>query len=382
MDVAKVDQAHANPPAGAASGAVDAASISGAASGTSGAAEGSNEDGTAKRGTPFVARGIYMTATSVELPRFKTMIAELKAAGGNTIVFDAKDEDGVVQYRSKLPEVRQINADHDGPIRDLKAKIDYAHSQGIHVAGRVCCFHDPILAKKRPELAPHDVHGGIWKELGRQAWVDPSLPAAQDYVIAVAKELAASGVDEVQFDYIRFPAMGRTQDARYAYDAKTMEKHDVITAFLKRAYNEIHATGKMVSIDVYGIMAWAQPIDIKITGQKMEEMAKYTDVICPMDYPSHFNDGFAGIAHPANSPYLFVDKALSLLNKRVEGTGVTVRPWLQAMPYKVASFTPHYITEQLRAADKNKAVGYLMWNAQNRYDTAMAGMKAYHKLGK
>lgn len=357
----------ANPASGAASATAPA---SGTASNTTSVLP--------TRGKPFVGKGMYVTATSVELPRFKTMIAELKAAGGNMIIFDAKDEGGIVSWPSKVPLVKQMHADKEGPIPDLKAKIAYAHSQGIHVAARVCCFHDPIEAKAHPEWDPKSVRGGIWKELGQQAWVDPSNVNAQNYVIDLAKELVAMGADEIQFDYIRFPAMGDTQNARYGFDPK-IPKHQIITQFLQRAYAAVHQAGGMVSIDVYGIMAWAQPIDIRITGQDMAEMCKYTDVICPMDYPSHFNDGFAGIAHPANSPYLFIHKGVSRLEKIVGPTGVTVRPWLQAMPYKVADFTPHYVEEEIRAAKDCGAIGWQMWNAQNRYDTAWAGAKEYNK---
>lgn len=330
----------------------------------------------------FEAKGMYVTSTSVELPRFKTLIASLKAAGGNTIVFDAKNEAGIVKYDSKVPLAETIKADKDRVIRDLKAKVAYAHSQGIHVAGRVVVFQDPILAKARPDLCPKDVNGGIWKELGHQIWLDPSKKEVQDYAIAIAREMVENGVDEVQWDYVRFPAMGKTQNARYDFDMKTKERHEIITAFAKRAYEELKPTGVMISADVYGIMAWAQPIDVKVTGQLLEDMANYVDVLCPMVYPSHFNDGFAGIPRPANQPYMFVHKGVDLLHKKVKGTNVTIRPWLQAMPYKVANFTPAYISEQLRASRDAKATGWLLWNAQNKYDTAWAGVKSFSKQNK
>ena len=101
----------------------------------------------------FDARGIYVTATSMQLSRLDRLVTGLRQVGGNTVVFDAKDEDGIVSYRSKVPLVREIGADREGPIRDLKAKVRSLHDRGIHVAGRICLFHDPILARKRPDLA-------------------------------------------------------------------------------------------------------------------------------------------------------------------------------------------------------------------------------------
>lgn len=44
--------------------------------------------------------------------------------------------------------------------------------------------------------------------------IDPSNKKVQDYNIALAVELAEAGVDEIQFDYIRFPTLGdRSQTA-------------------------------------------------------------------------------------------------------------------------------------------------------------------------
>lgn len=312
------------------------------------------------------------------LPRYADMLKALRASGGNQIVFDAKDEGGIVSWKSQVPLAKAIKADAEGPIRDLKAKVDQAHKAGVRVAGRVVCFHDPILARARPALAAKRAGGGVWKELGRQSWLDPSLKEAQDYNIDIAKEMVAAGVDEIQFDYIRFPAMGDTQNARYAFDMAKVQKHEIITGFLKRAYETLSPLGVVVSVDVYGIMAWAQPIDVRITGQLMEDMARHTDVICPMLYPSHFNAGFAGVRNPADQPYQFMHKGLTLLNKKVAGSGVVIRPWMQAMPYRVSSFTPRYIVEQLKAGRDCKAVGYMMWNAQNRYETAFSGMGSFH----
>lgn len=326
----------------------------------------------------FEGRGVYFTATTMVLPRYQTMMKQLKAAGGNMFVFDAKDEGGIVSWKSQVPLAKAIKADAEGPIRDLKAKVDEAHKLGIHVAGRIVCFNDPILAKKRKDLAVKNKSGGVWLENGYLNWVDPSKKENQDYIIDLAKEMAKAGVDEVQFDYIRFPAQGDTQNARYAFDMKKQQKHEIITAFTKRAYEELHPLGILVSADVYGIMAWAQPIDVRITGQLLEDMAKHLDVISPMLYPSHFSAGFAGVANPADQPYMFMHKGLTLLNKKVAGTDVVVRPWMQAMPWRVSNFNARYITEQLRAGRDTKATGYMMWNAQNRYDTAFAGMKAFH----
>lgn len=160
------------------------------------------------------------------LPRYQTLDEKaLAASKGNMFVFDGKDEGGIVSWKSKVPLAVQAKADKEGLITDLRAKVEEAHNKlGVKVAGRIVCFNDPILAKARPDLCVRRADGSIWKENGRQVWVDPSLKASQDYQIALAKEMASMGVDEVQFDYIRFPAQGDTQNARYAFDRKNEKK--------------------------------------------------------------------------------------------------------------------------------------------------------------
>lgn len=322
----------------------------------------------------FDARGIYVTATTMQLSRLDTLVKGLKQVGGNTVVFDAKDEDGIVSYRSNVPLVREIGADREGPIRDLKARVRSLHERGIHVAGRICLFHDPILARKRPDLALKTRAGKAFPERGRAAWSNPNLPAVQAYNLDLARELADMGVDEIQFDYIRYPAQGPIKEIALGFDPAVKPKHQVITAFLEKASREVHARGKLVSIDVYGVIAWQQRIDEVITGQRVQDLARHTDIICPMVYPSHFFPPFDGYQRPADQPYYFVSQGVKRLAKLTQGSGVVIRPWLQAFPWRVSSYGPAYVQTQLRAARDEHAVGWMLWNAGNRYDAAFQGV--------
>src|SRR5207244_3136398 len=54
-------------------------------------------------------------------------------------------------------------------------------------------------------------------ENGKLVWTDPSQPKVQDYNIALAKYVAQLGADEIQFDYVRFPAEGDQKDAAFVY---------------------------------------------------------------------------------------------------------------------------------------------------------------------
>ena len=91
---------------------------------------------------------------------------------------------------------------------DLAAHHALAHDRHIWVVARIVSFKDPIVAKANPAIAIRDVHGGIWNDGGGVPWLNQYSPGAWTYLISLAKAAARTGVDEVQFDYVRFPSEG------------------------------------------------------------------------------------------------------------------------------------------------------------------------------
>jgi len=333
-----------------------------------------------KRDKTFDARGIYVTQTSAATERVFTLVKELKPLGLNTVVFDVKDMDGIVAYPTKVPLANSSGARRD-TIKDMGKLISMLHDQGIHVVARQALFHDNFLAQKQPRLALQSKKGGPWREKGRLVWVDPNHPEIQEYNLAIARELADLGVDEIQFDYIRFPAMGDIQNIAYSFDREKVRKDEVITGFLKRAYEELKPRGVLVSIDLFGVVAWDEGVDVKITGQRMEDLAKYSDIISPMVYPSHFYPPFDGFKYPAWEPYYFVNQGVLRTAKKTVGTGVVIRPWLQAFPFMVKNrFNADYVATQIKASYDAGGIGWLLWDAQNQYDVGRQGMARWNTL--
>lgn len=332
---------------------------------------------TVKRDKTLPAVGVYVTGTTAGSESLWTIVKQLKAHGGNTVVFDAKDMNGAISYRSEVPLAKELKAYGGGMIHDMPKMIEGLHREGIHTVARLVLFHDTKLARKKPQFALKSKRtGGVWREGGNLAWVDPSLPAVQDYNLSLAQELINYGVDEIQFDYVRFPAQGETSDIAWQARTNSVEKHPVITAWLKRAYETLHPAGVLISADVYGVVAWDQGIDVKITGQRLEDLAKHLDVISPMLYPSHFYKNFDNLAYPPDHPEYFVGEGVKRVAKKTAGTGVVIRPWLQAFPYRIRNYGAAYVTRQIKANDAARGTGYLLWNAENDYKVGFAGISA------
>ncbi len=187
-----------------------------------------------------------------------------------------------------------------------------------------------------------------------------------EYNIAVAKELVSRGFDEIQFDYIRFPTDGDNLDnAAYRWKDAGMDKESALMSFLSYARREIHAP---ISIDIYGANGWYRTG--ARTGQDVELLARYVDVICPMFYPSHFEQGFLAHAPTEERPYRIYYYG-SYRNTIIARNHVVVRPWAQAfylnVSYDRAFYNPDYVQRQIFGARDSINQGYTYWNNSGRY---------------
>jgi hypothetical protein len=303
----------------------------------------------------FEVRAIYLTGLMAGSDHGIKIVKHWRETGGNAVVFDIKDSDGTVN----IPFDHPLIGAHKTYIRDLPKYTRFLHSQGMHAIARIAIFRDERLVVSHPELAVKSKKSGQpWRENGKLVWTDPSRIDVQEYDIALAQAAIAGGADEIQFDYVRFPAEGDQKDAGFAFQKSHPEwqRSDVIADFLQRAYTSIHPKGVLLSLDVFGVMAWQRPVDLSHTGQDIVRMAKYCDVLSPMIYPSHFF-GMDGYDKPGDA---------------------VLRPWLQAFAWRTKTYSPKYIEVQVLTAKNKGGVGFLFWNANNDYSkpyTAMPEMK-------
>ena len=320
----------------------------------------------------FEVRAIYLTGLMAASDHGIRIIRHWREVGGNAVVFDIKDSDGSVT----IPFEHPLLGSHKAYFHDLPKFVRFLHSQNLHAIARVAIFRDERLVKTHPELAVKSQKTGQpWRENGKLVWTDPSQPKVQEYDIALAKKAIEAGADEIQFDYVRFPAEGDQKDASFVFQTAHPEWHraDVIADFLKHAYAEIHPTGALLSLDVFGIMAWQRPVDLGHTGQDIVRMAKYCDVLSPMIYPSHFF-GMDGIAHPGDAPEHFIGESMVRFEKITQGSGVVIRPWLQAFRWRTKTYSPKYIEAQVITAKNKGGIGFLFWNAANDYSKPYVAM--------
>ena len=322
-------------------------------------------------------RAIYLTGGTAGSAKGMQIVQHWHDAGGNAVVFDIKDSDGSINVPFQHPLARKIK---NFPITNLPKYVRYLHSLDMHVIARQALFRDDNIAKNHGNLAvqSRSLHKP-WLENGKLVWSDSSNKEVQDYNIALAKYVAASGVDEIQFDYVRFPAEGNQADAQFDFQKDPqLHRDDVIANFLERAYAQLHPMGVLVSLDVFGVMAWQRQVDMAHTGQDIVKMAKHCDVISPMIYPSHFF-GMDGYDHPGDAPEHFISVSIDRFTKVTAGSGVVLRPWLQAFHWKTKTYSPEYILKQVGTSSQHGGIGFLFWNAANDYSKPFAAMPVIMK---
>lgn len=343
---------------------------------------------------PSVIKAIYATGWSAgnekRLSYLTNLIDETEL---NAIVIDVKDYTGVVSYIANIPETTATNAE-ETRIPKINALIKKLHDRDIYVIGRIAVFEDQKLPLVRPELALKSKSTGkLWKNSRGLYWLDTSAKEVWDYNIAIARDMAARGFDEINFDYIRFPSDGNLDDIVYPKYKNTTPKATVVKNFY--AHLQSALPGIRLSADVFG-MTTTNADDLGI-GQRLEDALPYFDAIAPMVYPSHYIPGFIGQKNPATAPYEVVkyslEKALEKIKNYRAGwllaarsgdaarlgtmpeAKAKLRPWLQDFNLG-ATYRAKEILAQIKATTDalqgdeplgEKVDGWMLWNARNIY---------------
>jgi len=314
-------------------------------------------------------RGLYITAWSAQSKRKMEYIQDiLKKHKLNTLVVDAKEM--ISRPLLELLKEKKLNESYKvEPNPWLKELTDQLHTQEVIVTARLVVFKDDHLVISRPDLAIYLNDGGIYRDRKGGRWANPYSAEVRLYNALIAECAAASGVDEVQFDYIRFPAEGNAQNIVLPH-ANEKSRVEMINQFLAEVKKRVEKYNVSLAVDIFGVTAWQSQWDVETLGQSLEAMAQYLDVLSPMFYPSHFHRGYEGYGNPGSYPYYFVNtgvkKALSMLISAEAKTQLV--PWIQGFNLKSPNFGPGYIAEQIKACQDEGVNRFLIWNAGNNYD--------------
>jgi len=315
-------------------------------------------------------KGVYLTAYSAGSPKkLDEIIRLIDTTELNAVVIDIKDYSGKILYGSNLPLVKDLNL-RDNRLPNLSKIIEKLREHKIYTIARQTVFQDPALAQKKPEWAIKNKNGGIWRDNKGLSWVDPTKQEVWEYNVAIAKEAAQFGFDEINFDYVRFPSDGNL--TQVAYSNGQSPKYEVMGNFYAFLQNQLKDEPVWLSLDMFGFVMEKKGIDDMRIGQRLADAVDNTDFISPMMYPSHYPPGHLGLKNPAAFPTMVITHGMELGTPVFKDKRAQVRPWIQAFNLG-AVYDGTKIREEIDAVEKYSDAGWLMWNAANRY--TVAGLK-------
>lgn len=312
--------------------------------------------------------GIYSTVWSARSKRMTDLIRIADETEINTIIIDVKDS-GV--YLDDY----------------MKNLISELHKKNIYAIARLVVFQDNSQIKTRPDWYFKKSDGNLWQDNRGWYWMDPENREVWDYNVNIAKKAIDTGFDELNFDYIRYPAFIKNEDVNFPPEGKVVIKNQIISDFARYLTDELKKYDPEItlSVDLFAYNMLRKD-DLGI-GQNFIELYDYFDYVSPMIYPSHYITGNFGFDNPAEYPYEVVlgtiekgkaqlwDKSAdevgtstpAIVNPVFEKRLKKLRPWLQDFNIG-AIYDGEMIRKEKQAVyDAGLTSGWLLWNPRNVY---------------
>lgn len=315
----------------------------------------------------FKARAIYIPFALLSLPdTIEELFDLISRTELNAVIIDVKSDRGSLAWDSQndIANALGIDGNRDGWMT-LDTFVSEAKNRNIYTIARLVTFKDNPLAFGYPYLAVTHADGSIWIDGEGLAWANPFREEVWNYNIALAKEIAEIGFDEINLDYLRFPSDGDLSAIVYAEENTADTRTTAIRTFVSRMRNALNPYGVYLSADVFGLTVWVDPDSDMNIGQRVKDIAPYVDYLSPMIYPSTFIPGNLGYSDPSAFPYQVIYRSQLAAMERVAAP-TKVRPWLQAYWY-----TPYEMLLQKQAANDANSAGWLWWNAGGIYDESV-----------
>ena len=327
---------------------------------------------------PFTPKALYLSYWAADSHELRDHLQQLMAETGmNALVIDLKSSRGDIAFRSDSALARAVGAQKVRTLKDLPEFLSMLKQQGIYTIGRVVVFKDDALARQRRDMATLTLDGYLWEDREKISWTDPFNEDVWSYNIDIAEEAAKLGFDEIQFDYIRFPAKS---DLMFSRENTGENRVAAINGFLQRAKQRLANYPVMMSANIFGYICWKH-LDEKI-GQRLVDLADHVDYLSPMLYPSGFPHGIPGYENPVAHAYEVIAHSLQKAQQLSGLPAVRFRPWLQAFKdyaFDRRGFKADDIHAQINASDASGSHGWMLWNAASRF--SLAGLQQHIPYG-
>lgn len=314
---------------------------------------------------PIAVKALYLTfwGANINSKTTKNILDIIDKTEINSIVVDVKNEYGSTSYKTASEKANGYGAAKNRTIKDIESFLSLMRSKNIYTIARVVTFKDELQASNNFEYAIKNKNNELSRDKDKMAWIDPFDKRSHVYTVDIAEDAAAAGFDEINFDYIRFPAK---TELKLAKESTQENRIAAIEDFLLLAKERLRKYGTFISVSIYGNVCWQE--DDTGIGQKIESLSKHADYIAPMLYPSGFAKGSFGVKYPADHPYMTIYKSIKNIENKIDIK--RVRPWLQSFKdyaHSKREYKKFEVREQIKAAEDIKTSGWMMWSPSSKY---------------
>lgn len=145
--------------------------------------------------------------TVLDPTAFDAFLGGIKAEGINTVVLEAKAEDGRLAFASEaaLAKDAGANAASSDALKGALAKVA---EKGLNAAVQLSCFKDDLAPRTLRSSGVPLNNGRIFIDNDEITWLDAFDSDAKAYIKSLADELYALGAKEIIFTNLAFPYDG------------------------------------------------------------------------------------------------------------------------------------------------------------------------------
>ena len=318
-------------------------------------------------------RCLFINLDFITYKDMDNVVEIIRRGFADGVIVNFKDDTGNLIYGSKIKQAIEAKAS----FRHHKFNIFFSKLRKVnaYVVARLVAFKDYRMYtyKKNKYSLKNKQNGEPWKINKIEYWVDPFSTDIQNYLVSIFQELQDRreefGLDEIQFDYIRFPSDSQLKtEVRFDFKKKDWERYDVLESLLSKISKKAEIP---FSLDIFGYNGIYKMGNI--IGQDIETISKYAPIICPMYYTSHFG-----------SIYLQTDKSndrvYNILKMGTERAiyyaypGTKIAPFLQAFNYGIKIYDSEYIYQQIKGVKDGGSKSYNFWSPTSKYEKLLSFM--------
>ncbi len=203
-----------------------------------------------------------------------TAVEQMEQAGGDALLFNMKAGDGTLGYVSSVN--RAVSAKASAAEPGLNEAIQTLTGGEIYTIARVSCFKDNIAPRVDGSLSIRTNSGYKWRDEGDLRWMNPTIPAARQYVTEICGELARLGFDEILLEDSAWPTKGHLEYIKIgeAYDPENLT--EAVETFYQEVRAALEGTEATLSM---AVEAAALSEEGDRSGQNAQLLARYADKV-------------------------------------------------------------------------------------------------------